>query len=70
MVIKVGLMERREFLRRATSRAADPAQRNGQMRMETLLFGGMGYDAAGNAGYLNDLWEYNVTTLVWTWQGG
>jgi hypothetical protein len=34
------------------------------------LFGGLGYDAAGNAGYLNDLWEYNVTTLRWTWQGG
>jgi hypothetical protein len=34
------------------------------------LFGGLGHDAAGNAGYLNDLWEYNVTTLRWTWQGG
>jgi N-acetylneuraminic acid mutarotase len=34
------------------------------------LFGGLGYDAAGNAGYLNDLWEYNVTTSKWSWQGG
>jgi N-acetylneuraminic acid mutarotase len=34
------------------------------------LFGGLGYDAAGNAGYLNDLWEYNVTASRWTWQGG
>jgi N-acetylneuraminic acid mutarotase len=34
------------------------------------LFGGNGYDAAGNLGYLNDLWEYNVGTMEWTWQGG
>lgn len=34
------------------------------------LFGGSGYDAAGNLGYLNDLWEYNVATREWTWQGG
>jgi N-acetylneuraminic acid mutarotase len=34
------------------------------------LFGGNGYDAAGNLGYLNDLWEYNVATREWTWQGG
>ena len=34
------------------------------------LFGGLGYDAVGNAGYLNDLWEYNVTTSQWSWQGG
>jgi N-acetylneuraminic acid mutarotase len=34
------------------------------------LFGGSGYDAAGNLGYLDDLWEYNVATMEWTWQGG
>jgi len=34
------------------------------------LFGGQGYDSAGNFGYLNDLWEFDVTTMEWAWQGG
>ena len=38
------------------------------------LFGGLGVDAAGNNGYLNDLWEYTPGTLgsagQWTWQSG
>jgi N-acetylneuraminic acid mutarotase len=34
------------------------------------LFGGMGYDSAGNAGVLNDLWKYDPTTLEWTWVSG
>lgn len=39
------------------------------------LFGGFGYDTAGNFGYLNDLWEFNpnpgeATTNQWTWIGG
>ncbi|MGB8960326.1 MAG: kelch repeat-containing protein, partial [Candidatus Aminicenantales bacterium] len=34
------------------------------------LFGGKGYDSAGNDDYLNDLWKYNPTTLEWTWVSG
>ena len=32
------------------------------------LFGGMGYDSAGNVGALNDLWKYSGGQ--WTWVGG
>jgi N-acetylneuraminic acid mutarotase len=34
------------------------------------LFGGNGYDANGNGGYLNDLWEFNPSTNQWAWMGG
>ena len=34
------------------------------------LFGGQGYDAAGNEGYLNDLWKFNSSTGEWAWMGG
>lgn len=34
------------------------------------LFGGYGYDSAGNLGNLNDLWEFNPTARQWTWVGG
>ena len=34
------------------------------------LFGGNGYDAYGNQGNLNDLWEWNSATWGWTWMGG
>ncbi|HLZ87660.1 MAG TPA: kelch repeat-containing protein [Puia sp.] len=34
------------------------------------LFGGYGYDGAGNQGGLNDLWKYNPTTNQWTWVSG
>lgn len=34
------------------------------------LFGGYGYDSAANAGYMNDLWEYNPSTNEWAWTGG
>ena len=34
------------------------------------LFGGYGYDAVGEQGYLNDLWEYNPLTNEWAWMGG
>ena len=34
------------------------------------LFGGYGYAAAGGCCYLNDLWEFNPTTDVWTWVTG
>jgi len=34
------------------------------------LFGGVGYDAAGATGYLNDLWQYSPATGLWTWVSG
>jgi N-acetylneuraminic acid mutarotase len=34
------------------------------------LFGGDGKDAAGNYGYLNDLWEFDPSTNQWAWMGG
>src|ERR1700722_5061615 len=34
------------------------------------LFGGAYADASGNVGELNDLWEYNQATGLWTWQSG
>jgi hypothetical protein len=34
------------------------------------LFGGVGYDATGNAGLLNDLWEFDPSTMEWTWVSG
>ena len=34
------------------------------------LFGGLGNDSTGKIGYLNDLWEYSVSTKEWTWKGG
>jgi N-acetylneuraminic acid mutarotase len=34
------------------------------------LYGGYGYDAAGNVNYLNDLWRYSPSTGLWTWISG
>lgn len=34
------------------------------------LFGGWGQDSAGNSGELNDVWEFNPSTMKWTWRGG
>jgi N-acetylneuraminic acid mutarotase len=34
------------------------------------LFGGFGYDSAGNVGYLNDLWQFSTSTNEWTWISG
>ncbi len=34
------------------------------------LFGGIGYDAAGGTGYLNDLWQYSPSTKQWIWVSG
>jgi N-acetylneuraminic acid mutarotase len=34
------------------------------------LFGGVGYDSAGNKGWLNDLWKYDPTANSWTWISG
>jgi N-acetylneuraminic acid mutarotase len=34
------------------------------------LFGGNGLDINSSSGYLNDLWQFNSTTLAWTWITG
>ena len=34
------------------------------------MFGGYGYDSAGNVGYLNDVWHFDVLSGLWTWLGG
>ena len=34
------------------------------------LFGGYGIDGNGQSSGLNDLWEFDPTTLQWTWMGG
>lgn len=34
------------------------------------VFGGVGYDANGVNGYINDLWTYDMTSGLWTWQSG
>jgi N-acetylneuraminic acid mutarotase len=34
------------------------------------LFGGDGYDANANGGYLSDLWEFSPSTNEWAWMGG
>ena len=39
-------------------------------RGKLWLFGGEGSDSSGGFYYLNDLWEYEPTTLEWTWVSG
>jgi N-acetylneuraminic acid mutarotase len=34
------------------------------------LFGGLGLDATGTSGVLNDLWEFNPTAKTWVWVSG
>lgn len=34
------------------------------------LFGGYGYASASTSGTLNDLWEFNLTNMEWTWVSG
>lgn len=34
------------------------------------LFGGLGFDGVGGAGWLNDLWEFNPSTKEWAWISG
>lgn len=34
------------------------------------LFGGVGYAANGNVGYLNDLWKFDPVTQEWVWVDG
>ena len=34
------------------------------------LYGGNGFDSIGQLGELNDLWEFNPETMLWTWVDG
>jgi N-acetylneuraminic acid mutarotase len=34
------------------------------------LFGGLGCDASGTSGSLNDLWVFSAANKTWTWQSG
>lgn len=34
------------------------------------IFGGFGHDFTGNAGYLNDIWKYDLNSKEWTWVDG
>jgi N-acetylneuraminic acid mutarotase len=34
------------------------------------LFGGLGFDSQGGWSALNDLWQFNPSTKLWTWIGG
>jgi N-acetylneuraminic acid mutarotase len=34
------------------------------------LFSGLGHDASGALGYLNDVWEFDPSTQLWAWMGG
>ena len=34
------------------------------------LYGGGGFDGAGNLGYLGDLWEWDRSKWLWAWMGG
>jgi hypothetical protein len=34
------------------------------------IYGGYGHDVNGNIGYLNDLWQFNPGTFIWTWEAG
>ena len=48
-------------------RASSWTDKNGNL----WLFGGEGFDGTNwNFGDLNDLWEFNTATNVWTWMGG
>jgi len=59
-----------------TSDAANrPGARDGSIswtdKSDNLwLFGGSGFDANGNGGFLNDLWRFNISTGQWTWVSG
>lgn len=61
---------------KGTSEAATyPGGRNGSSTWtssseEYWLFGGSGYDRAGDIGLLNDLWRYEKNRNQWTWVSG
>jgi N-acetylneuraminic acid mutarotase len=46
--------------------AASWTDKNGKL----WLYGGSGFDSIGQAGDLNDLWEFDPDTKQWTWMNG
>lgn len=61
--------------RGAASSANVPGARDGSVVWvdqagAVWLFGGFGYDAAGDYGNLNDLWTYDPAARTWTWVAG
>ena len=34
------------------------------------IFAGSGFDGSGNAGFLNDMWKYDIVSGLWTWMSG
>ncbi len=59
----------------ASAGANVPGGRNGAVSWmdasgNLWLFGGLGCDASGTSGSLNDLWEYSAANKSWTWQSG
>ena len=60
---------------RTAAEANTPGARNGAVSWTDAsgalwLYGGFGYDGAGNPGNFNDLWKYTPSTGNWTWMKG
>jgi hypothetical protein len=71
MVASPECTARWERLPPETSPEAVPALRAGPTAAAISgSLGAIGYDANGNSGYLNDLWEFNPSTNEWAWMGG
>ncbi len=34
------------------------------------MYGGFGVNSVGSSGYLNEMWSFNTTSIVWTFLGG
>lgn len=57
------------------STANTPGARDGSVSFKDSsgnfwLYGGQGFDSTGTNGALGDLWEFNSSTLSWTWISG
>jgi N-acetylneuraminic acid mutarotase len=50
----------------ARSMASSWTDKNGNF----WIFGGSGFDSSGGYGSLNDLWEFNPSTNMWSWISG
>jgi N-acetylneuraminic acid mutarotase len=51
-----------------------PGGRNGAdmviVNNTLILFGGVGFDKSGTNSFLNDLWQFDLTTFQWRWLSG
>jgi hypothetical protein len=48
-------------------------QMNGFLRIQSasfFVFGGYGYDGAGDTNTLNDVWQFDLVNQSWSWVGG